>query len=134
MLFEANRAIIGLMKLIKIEIENYKLINDSEEFPIRQLTCLVGKNEAGKTATLKALYKLNPIYPERFDVTADYPRNKLSAYRRKIQDGEEHDNVLTTKWELDSSELKILTDSFGIDCFRSNLVEIRMGYDNEQVW
>jgi len=134
MLLEANSAIIGLMKLIKIEIENYKLIDDSEEFPIRQLTCLVGKNEAGKTATLKALYKLNPIYSEQFDVTADYPRNKLSAYRRKIQDGEENDNVLTTKWELDSSELKILTDSFGTDCFRSNVVEIRMGYDNEQVW
>jgi predicted ATP-dependent endonuclease of OLD family len=39
-------------------------------------TCLVGKNEAGKTALLKALYRLNPIVETegRFDVTDDYPR------------------------------------------------------------
>jgi len=38
----------------------YKSVEDSNEFSVDQVTCLVGKNEAGKTAVLDALYKLNP--------------------------------------------------------------------------
>lgn len=134
MLLEANSGIIGLMKLSKIKIENYKLIENSEEFSVGQLTCLVGKNEAGKTATLKALYNLNPIYPEQFYVTADYPRNKVSSYRRKIQSGEEHDNVLTTEWELDTVDLRLINENLGEETFRSNTVTIKKGYSNGTRW
>lgn len=49
------------MKLKKVHITEYRSIWDSNEFDIDDITCLVGKNEAGKTAILQALYKLNPI-------------------------------------------------------------------------
>ena len=67
------------MKLTKVRITEFQSIQDSTEFEIGDVTCLVGKNEAGKTALLKALYHLNPIIEEDgdFDATNDYPRRDL---------------------------------------------------------
>jgi len=42
------------MKLISARITNFRSIEDSEEFTLADLTCLVGKNESGKTTILKA--------------------------------------------------------------------------------
>ncbi|MCW4038855.1 MAG: ATP-binding protein [Candidatus Bathyarchaeota archaeon] len=52
------------MKLESVKIENFKSILDTTEFSVKNVTCLVGKNEAGKSAILQALYKLNPDVPE----------------------------------------------------------------------
>ena len=41
------------MKLVSARIRDYKCIEDSDQFTIRSVTCLVGKNEAGKTAILE---------------------------------------------------------------------------------
>ena len=48
------------MKLTKVRVQNYRSVEDSEEFEIGDLTCLVGKNEAGKTALLSAMRGLHP--------------------------------------------------------------------------
>ena len=66
------------MKLTKVRIKNYKCIHDSTEFDIDDITCLVGKNESGKTAILEALHKFNPFDPTdqkpiKFDHPSDYP-------------------------------------------------------------
>ena len=53
------------MKLIEAQVENFKCVEDSKAFRIDQVTCLIGKNEAGKTALLEALYKLNPVDKEK---------------------------------------------------------------------
>ena len=55
------------MKLIKAQVENFKCVEDSKTFRVDQVTCLIGKNEAGKTALLEALYKLNPVEKDRAD-------------------------------------------------------------------
>ena len=46
----------------------------------------IGKNEAGKPALLKALYRLNPLLPEdgTFDSTDDYPRSAVSDYETDV--------------------------------------------------
>ena len=36
------------MKLVKVKIENFRSVEDSTEFEVDDVTCLVGKNEAGK--------------------------------------------------------------------------------------
>ena len=36
------------MKLIKASVKNFRSVEDSNEFDVGDLTCLVGKNEAGK--------------------------------------------------------------------------------------
>ena len=63
------------MKLTKVHIKNYKCIYDSTEFDIDDITCLVGKNESGKTAILEALHKFNPFSQGsiKFDHPDDYP-------------------------------------------------------------
>ena len=54
------------MKLVSARIQNYRCISDSGEVPVDEaVTCLVGKNESGKTAFLRALHLLNPLNPLR---------------------------------------------------------------------
>jgi len=53
------------MRLVSVRIQDFRCIEDSTEFPIKDVTCLVGKNESGKTAILKALYKLDPTSKAR---------------------------------------------------------------------
>ena len=63
------------MKLTKVRIKNFKCIHDSREFDIGDITCLVGKNESGKTAILQALHKFNPFDTAipGFDRQNEYP-------------------------------------------------------------
>lgn len=62
------------MRLKSVRIAEFKSIRDSGVFEIGDVTSLVGKNEAGKTALLQALYRLNPIVDgaDKFDATYDY--------------------------------------------------------------
>lgn len=46
------------MKLAKVQVTNFRSVEDSGVFEIGDMTCLVGKNEAGKTAILKAIHGL----------------------------------------------------------------------------
>jgi len=64
------------MFLRSVRIENFKCIEDSETYSLKPVTCLVGKNEAGKSALIQALYKLNPDVAEKgnFDPLLEYPR------------------------------------------------------------
>jgi len=72
---------INKMRLIKARVQGYRSIIDSGYFDVEKLkTILVGPNEAGKTAILQALQKLNP--PEGvagFDPLRDYPRSRYDA-------------------------------------------------------
>ena len=77
------------MLLIDVRIKNYKCILDSETFSIDQLTCLVGKNESGKSAILQALYKLNPVDKEdTYDALYSHTKNQnhtiLSSLFQKV--------------------------------------------------
>ncbi len=65
------------MKLKNVHVQLYRNIVDSNTVSIdEKVTCLVGKNESGKTSFLQALYSLNPAYPStvKVDITMDYPR------------------------------------------------------------
>ncbi len=64
------------MFLKSAHVKRYKSITDSGpvEFD-REVSCLVGKNESGKTAFLQALYRLNPLpmgHPAAFDSNSNY--------------------------------------------------------------
>ncbi|HDS1835779.1 TPA: AAA family ATPase, partial [Stenotrophomonas maltophilia] len=63
------------MKLVKARIRNFRSAEDSGTFDVGELTCLVGKNEAGKTAILTALFGTRPIADQfAYDTVHDYPR------------------------------------------------------------
>lgn len=77
------------MQLAQVHITNFQSIQDSTEFDVGDVTCLVGKNEAGKSALLKAIYRLNPIVEADgiFDVTDDYPRRAVTDYQDDVEAG-----------------------------------------------
>ena len=63
------------MKLKNVQITKYKCVEDSTPWKVDQGTTLVGKNEAGKSTLLEALYKLNPVEDNASNFhTNDYPR------------------------------------------------------------
>ena len=68
------------MKLTKVRIKNFKSIQDSTEFDIDdQITCLVGKNQSGKTAILEALVQFaeeTPIYNQAEIIELTYTLEK----------------------------------------------------------
>ncbi|RJT97038.1 hypothetical protein D6T65_15120 [Arthrobacter frigidicola] len=73
------------MRLISARVTNFRNVVDSEEIVIDpEVTCLVGKNESGKTALLSALYRVHPVHEATtFEPAKDYPRWKLSKDRRE---------------------------------------------------
>jgi predicted ATP-dependent endonuclease of OLD family len=64
------------MQLTAFRIFKYRNIEDSGLVKLAdQLTCVVGKNQSGKTNLLKALQKLNPHDKAvRYDIRSDWPR------------------------------------------------------------
>ncbi|CAM5454942.1 hypothetical protein LSHI6S_03069 [Leifsonia shinshuensis] len=72
------------MRITRARITNYRSVVDSTEFLVEQdKTILVGVNEAGKTALLKALQSINPpAEAGRLDYLFDYPRSRLNEIQR----------------------------------------------------
>ena len=84
------------MKLTKVRITDFQSVRDSTEFDIGDATCLVGKNESGKTALLQAMYKTRPIVDTDvgYNVTDDYPRRDVSDYEHDIEKEEREHAVI----------------------------------------
>jgi energy-coupling factor transporter ATP-binding protein EcfA2 len=121
------------MILESARVENYKCIDDSTEFSIRSLTALVGKNESGKTALLKALYRINPILPVDGDfLDTEYPRRRWAAYRQRKAAAP--DRVVTATWRLEEPDLAAVTDLLGPDALPGYTVTATRGYDNQLQW
>lgn len=96
------------MKLTSVHIREYKSVTDSTLFNIADVTCLVGKNEAGKTAILEALNRLNPIVPTKtFNADHDYPRAKVEDYHQEIEKKKRTPAiVVSTVFTLTSDEMR----------------------------
>lgn len=104
------------MRLSRARVQNYRSVKDSEWFDIEHdKTILVGPNEAGKTALLRAIEHVGPgplVKP--FDPLRDYPR---SDYWR-IQSGEidpANVPVVTTEFTLspdDQAAIAEISPSF----------------------
>ena len=95
------------MKLTSVRIRRFRNIIDSTPISVEpHVTCLVGKNESGKTAILEALYRLKPIYPENFRDIDDYPRWLLAEHRRS---GEiEKATPVEATFELDAADVEAI--------------------------
>lgn len=121
------------MRLTKFQVYKYQSIHDSNPVDVSDITCLVGKNEAGKTALLQALYKLNPVIPEHanFDFIEDYPRAELEDYRQSIDAGERvHQKIIEAFFELDDGDIAEVTEEFGENCLKSRILYVSKDYDN----
>ena len=126
------------MKLKNFRVTNFQSVIDSQSIGVDQITCLVGKNEAGKSALLKALYRLNPVRTADADysITEDYPRAYVTAYERKIKKNPKaHDTVIAATYTLDEDECGSVAAVFG-DKFlpEQKEVSITKHYGNERTY
>jgi predicted ATP-dependent endonuclease of OLD family len=122
------------MKLTGVEIKDFKSIRHSTPFEVGQITCLVGKNESGKTAILQALYKLNPVVPEhsRFDVTDEYPRAEVEEYRQQVENNEiEPAIVVRAEYTLDPEEIEAVEAVYGKGVLTKPTVQVSKGYEDK---
>jgi len=122
------------MKLRRARVQNYKSINDSGWVDIDDVTCLVGKNESGKTAWVQAVCKLSPVAGQTsdFDYELEYPRKRLQRYKRTHED--EPAVVVEAQFDLDDGEASAVQEQFGAGALRSRTVTLVKRYDNYTAW
>ncbi len=119
------------MRLKSVHIREFRSIWDSNPFQVDSITCLVGKNEAGKTAILQALYRLNPIVDgdDTFDVTDDYPRSAVEDYQQDIETGKrDHAKVVSAIFSLEADEIQAIEKEYGKDILQRAEVTVSRGY------
>jgi len=77
------------MKLKSAQVVLFRNVQDSNDVEIQDdITCLVGKNESGKTSFLQALHGLNPAVAKPLNIM-DYPAWRSKADRldgKKLED------------------------------------------------
>ena len=95
----------------------FKSIWDSGPIEVDDsVTCLVGKNESGKTALLTALYRTNSIVPEDgcFNLTYDYPKREVEDCRFAVEKGDRQEAVVVDcVYELEAEDKAVIADTFG---------------------
>ena len=85
------------MQLKAFRVLYYRPILESGWVDIDDITVVVGKNESGKTALLKALHKFNPFKPEPYNIDREWPRGHR---KERSQDAV----VVETRFEFTDSE------------------------------
>ncbi len=114
------------MKLTKVRVQNYRSVEDSEEFEIDGLTCLVGKNEAGKTALLSAIRGLKPSQPFEFDEVIDYPRRFSTRFDDRHPSGSAE--VIRTWWRLEGPDKDAVEKRFGPGVLKGDTFQTHFGF------
>lgn len=123
------------MKLTRVRVQNYRSVEDSEEFEIGALTCLVGKNEAGKTALLSAIRGLKPSEEFEFDEAIDYPRRFATRFDERHPDGTAE--VIRTWWQLEDADRVAVERRFGAGVLKSDTFQSHFGFryeDDCRIW
>ena len=121
------------MKLTKARVTNYRSIDDSGWVSLDNVTCMVGKNESGKTAFLGALRRLNPVGGANgnFDIR-DYPRKGYVRYKRRHE--KEPATAIQAEFELTDQELEEIESRFGQGVLKSRSVIASKSYKNQRSW
>ncbi|MBP2477706.1 energy-coupling factor transporter ATP-binding protein EcfA2 [Crossiella equi] len=114
------------MRLVSAHVVNYRSVDDSDSFDVeKDVTCLVGKNESGKTATLRALYRLNPVEPSaKFDEVVDFPAKR--SKERKATTG--FIPAVLATFELTDDETELVTEHFGPEALTTRFLKLQRGY------
>lgn len=101
------------MRLKSARVQMFRNVVDSGTVEFQpDVTCLVGKNESGKTALLTALHRTHPApNASKFDALADYPRWRYTKDRKDdaISDVE----PVTCWFEMEDADVDAVEAVFG---------------------
>jgi len=121
------------MKLVSFRVTKFRNVVDSGEIAVDpEVTCFVGKNEAGKSGLLEALYLSNPAYGEKFDADEQYPR-WLVVKDRKAGDLAEHAPI-EVKYELEPGDIAAVEEVLGSGVVTGPSLAISRLYSDGGVW
>ena len=85
------------MRLKAFKVQMYRPILDSGWVDVDDITVIVGKNESGKTALLRALHKFNPFDPDPYALDREWPRGHRKSQSLAAV-------VVTIRFEFDDGE------------------------------
>lgn len=124
------------MKLKLVRVRMFRNILDSTEVDIEEkVTCLVGKNESGKSAFLTALWRIKPARsnPE-FIIHEHYPAWLEKRHRNEGVDQKLVEPVeICLEWEL--ADIKIIEERFGPGIIQPGaFCRLWKNYDNKYRW
>ena len=118
------------MILKEVTIHKYKSIEQDQKIPLeKDVTILVGMNEAGKTAVLESIAKTNYFTKDEtfiFDKSHDYPRLEKKASDKKGDDPK----AITCVYELAEDEIKKIESDVGKNVFKNKNISISTTYNN----
>jgi predicted ATPase len=126
--FQAHNGVV--MQLREFRVEKYRNILDSSPIAVeKDVTCLVGKNESGKTNLLEALYRLNPVSGEKFQLAEQYPRWRLNADRKS---GETDQAIpVAATFELEESDREAIENLTGPGVLVEDTATFMRDYDDQ---
>lgn len=118
------------MRLKSFHVRTFRNVIDSGPIAVTQTTCLVGKNEAGKSTLLEALHHLNPEKPPaELDLLDQYPRwlKKQHEITEEIEDAV----PITATFELNEDEAAKIASRFGDGVLQAPEVVATRKYGDE---
>lgn len=123
------------MRLVEAQVHNFKNILDSSPVSIEpMITCVVGKNESGKSAFLHALYRLDPAHAgAKFSVQQHYPAWLEKQHRREGKDLEKLRPIRAT-FELEAKDLSVLESQFGQGIVTTKSIILERDYSGQGWW
>ena len=123
------------MKLKKVRIDHFRHILDSTPVEIQSdVTCLIGKNESGKTTFLEALWRLNPANGKpSLDITKQYPAWLEKKHRREGKDLDEHQFVKAT-FELEDKDRAHVASKLGDGVLTCTEIVVGRQYDGKTIY
>ncbi|MFO1125617.1 MAG: AAA family ATPase [Methylocystis sp.] len=122
------------MRLLSIKISHFKNILESGDVKIQpDVTCIVGKNESGKTAFLQALHRFRPAQANAsFNAQRQYPA-WLEKQHRRDRDLDAQCPV-SVVFKLEPEDIAFIEKRFGVGAFHSDELQISRTYGNNFCW
>lgn len=117
------------MKLVEVEVRKFKNIVGSSFEVEPDVTCLVGKNGSGKTASLHALHRLLPAEGEvSFDVHSQYPAWLEKQDRLSGKDLDKAQPIRAT-FTFEDDEVDQIEQRFGPNTLQKERVVLARNYN-----
>ena len=119
------------MLLKSVQIEHFKHVLDSTLVEIQpDITCMVGKNESGKTAFLEALRRLKPAQGNvDFSIGKHYPAWLEKMHKRQGKNLEQSKPIQVV-FELSDADVTAVEAVFGKGVLTSRVFSLARRYDN----
>ena len=119
------------MRLKSFNVRVFRNTIDSGDIEVADSTCIVGKNEAGKSATIEALHRLNPAKTRPLTLLDDYPRWLKKEHETT---GEIKTAVpIRAEFALSAEEATDLERRFGAGVLSAATITAFRTYDKEEL-